>query len=76
MLDRIANNAVSAAVVVLSLAALMLGTMQVVLTRQIVLSKEEKAVAVGKLREAFAEHQRQKAGEPQKNPGQVIEGRH
>ncbi|HEX7787720.1 MAG TPA: hypothetical protein VF653_15995, partial [Methylomirabilota bacterium] len=52
------------------------GTMQVVLTRQIVLSKEEKAVAVGKLREAFAEHQRQKAGEPQKNPGQVIEGRH
>jgi hypothetical protein len=52
------------------------GTMQVVLTRQIVLSREEKAVAVGKLREAFAEHQRQAAGEPQKNPGQVIESRH
>jgi len=51
------------------------GTMQVVLSRQIVLSKEEKAVAVGKLREAFAEHQRLAAGEPQKNPGQVIESR-
>jgi hypothetical protein len=51
------------------------GTMQVVLSRQIVLSKEEKAVAVGKLREAFAEHQRQAAGEPRKNPGQLIEGR-
>jgi hypothetical protein len=51
------------------------GTMQVVLTRQIVLSPEEKAVAVGKLREAFAEHQKQKAGEAKKNPGQVIESR-
>jgi hypothetical protein len=47
--------------------------MQVVLTRQIVLSPEEKAVAVGKLREAFAEHQKQKTGEQKKNPGQVIE---
>ena len=37
------------------------GTMAVVLSRQIVLSPEEKAIAVQKLREAFAEHQRQKA---------------
>ncbi len=37
------------------------GTMAVVLTRQIVLSTDEKAVAVQKLREAFAEHERQKA---------------
>ncbi|MCL4818964.1 MAG: c-type cytochrome [Vicinamibacteria bacterium] len=37
------------------------GTMSVVLSRQIVLSPEEKAVAVQKLREAFAEHQKQKA---------------
>jgi cytochrome c2 len=51
------------------------GTMQVVLTRQIVLSPEEKAVAIGKLREAFAEHQKQKAGEAKLNPGQVIESR-
>ena len=35
--------------------------MQVVLSRQIVLTPEEKAVAVQKLREAFAEHQKQKA---------------
>jgi hypothetical protein len=51
------------------------GTMQVVLSRQIVLGAEEKAVAVAKLREAFAEHQRQKAGEQRKNPGQVIDSR-
>ena len=51
------------------------GTMQVVLTRQIVLSPEEKAVAIGKLREAFAEHQKLKAGEAKLNPGQVIESR-
>jgi cytochrome c2 len=38
------------------------GTMSVVLSRQIILSPEEKAVAVSKLREAFAEHQKQKAG--------------
>jgi cytochrome c2 len=37
------------------------GTMSVVLTRQIILTPEQKAVAVQKLREAFAEHQRQKA---------------
>jgi hypothetical protein len=37
------------------------GTMAVVLSRQIILSPEEKAVAVQKLREAFAEHQKQKA---------------
>ena len=38
------------------------GTMSVVLSRQIVLTPEEKAVAVSKLREAFAEYQKQKAG--------------
>ena len=37
------------------------GTMAVVLSRQIILSPEEKAVAVGKLREAYAEHEKQKA---------------
>jgi cytochrome c2 len=37
------------------------GTMSVVLSRQIVLSPEQKAVAVQKLRDAFAEYQRQKA---------------
>ena len=37
------------------------GTMSVVLSRQIILSPEEKKVAVAKLREAFAEHQKQKA---------------
>jgi cbb3-type cytochrome oxidase cytochrome c subunit len=37
------------------------GTMAVVLSRQIVLSPEEKQVAVQKLRDAFAEHLRQKA---------------
>ena len=52
------------------------GTMSVVLSRQIVLSPEEKQVAIGKLREAFAEHQKQKAGEARLNPGQVIESRH
>ena len=36
------------------------GTMSVVLSRQIILSPEQKAVAVQKLREAFAEHQRQR----------------
>jgi cbb3-type cytochrome oxidase cytochrome c subunit len=36
------------------------GTMAVVLTRQIVLTPEQKAVAVEKLREAFREHLRQK----------------
>ena len=37
------------------------GTMAVVLSRQIILTPDEKAVAVGKLREAFAEFQKQKA---------------
>lgn len=37
------------------------GTMAVVLTRQIILTPQEKQIAVQKLREAFAEHQRQKA---------------
>ena len=44
------------------------GTMQVVLSRQIVLTPEEKEVAVQKLREAFAEHQKQKAGEAKRTP--------
>ncbi len=35
--------------------------MAVVLSRQIVLTPEEKAIAVQKLREAFAEYQKQKA---------------
>jgi cytochrome c2 len=35
------------------------GTMSVVLSRQIILSPEQKAVAIGKLREAFAEYQKQ-----------------
>ena len=51
------------------------GTMSVVLSRQIVLSPEEKAVAVQKLREAFAEHQRQAGGAEKRNPGQVMESR-
>jgi cytochrome c2 len=51
------------------------GTMSVVLTRQIVLTPEQKAVAVQKLHEAFAEHQKQAAAGPPKNPGQVIESR-
>jgi hypothetical protein len=37
------------------------GTMAVVLSRQIVLTDAQKQEAVTKLREAFAEHQRQKA---------------
>jgi cytochrome c2 len=37
------------------------GTMAVVLSRQIVLTPEQKAVAISKLREAFAEYQKQKA---------------
>ena len=35
------------------------GTMSVVLTRQIILTPEQKQVAIGKLREAFAEYQKQ-----------------
>ncbi len=45
------------------------GTMAVVLSRQIVLSPEEKAVAVQKLREAFAEFQKQKAAGKAPAPG-------
>jgi hypothetical protein len=37
------------------------GTMAVVLSRQIVLTAEQKEIAIQKLREAFAEYQRQKA---------------
>ncbi len=37
------------------------GTMSVVLARQIVLTDQEKDVAIQKLREAYAEHQKQKA---------------
>jgi len=37
------------------------GTMSVVLSRQIILTPEQKATAVQKLREAFAAHQQQKA---------------
>lgn len=40
------------------------GTMAVVLSRQIILSPEEKAVAVSKLREAFAAHQKQSQKPP------------
>jgi cbb3-type cytochrome oxidase cytochrome c subunit len=42
------------------------GTMSVVLSRQIILTPEQKQVAIQKLREAFAEHQRQRgaAGTP------------
>ena len=39
------------------------GTMSVVLSRQIILTPEQKAIAIGKLREAFAEYQKQKAEE-------------
>jgi hypothetical protein len=41
------------------------GTMSVVLSRQIVLTPEQKAVAVEKLREAFREYQRQRAADVQ-----------
>lgn len=37
------------------------GTMSVVLSRQIVLDAEQRKVAIQKLREAYAEHERQKA---------------
>jgi cytochrome c2 len=37
------------------------GTMAVVLSRQIILTPEQKQVAIGKLREAFAEYLKQKA---------------
>jgi cytochrome c551/c552 len=50
------------------------GTMSVVLARQIVLTPAEKEIAVGKLREAFAEHQRQKAAGLLPGPGQSAAG--
>jgi hypothetical protein len=37
------------------------GTMSVVLSRQIILNTEQRKVAIGKLREAFAEYERLKA---------------
>ena len=37
------------------------GTMSVVLSRQIILTPQQKQIAIGKLREAFAEYQKQKA---------------
>lgn len=40
------------------------GTMSVVLSRQIILTPEQKQIAVQKLREAFAEYQKQKAASP------------
>ncbi len=52
------------------------GTMSVVLSRQIVLDTAQRQVAIQKLREAFAEHQRQRAagaaGAPS-NPGQLLD---
>jgi cytochrome c2 len=44
------------------------GTMSVVLSRQIVLTPEQKAIAIEKLREAFKEYQRQKAENKTANP--------
>ena len=52
------------------------GTMSVVLSRQIVLTDEQKAVAVEKLREAFAVHQRQSGEGGQKGPGALLERPH
>ena len=46
------------------------GTMSVVLSRQIILTPEEKQVAIQKLREAFAAHQQQKAQGGQPAPAQ------
>jgi len=40
------------------------GTMAVVLTRQIILNPQQKQIAVQKLREAYAEHQKQKGVSP------------
>ncbi|HXY42360.1 MAG TPA: c-type cytochrome [Vicinamibacteria bacterium] len=50
------------------------GTMSVVLSRQIVLTPEQKAVAIQKLREAFAEYQKQKAAAEaaKKAPGRPL----
>ncbi len=49
------------------------GTMSVVLSRQIVLTPQQKAFAIEKLREAFAEYQKQKAaGQAKKATGQPL----
>jgi cbb3-type cytochrome oxidase cytochrome c subunit len=45
------------------------GTMSVVLTRQIVLTDEQKQLAIQKLREAFVEHQRQRTAGGMPAPG-------
>jgi hypothetical protein len=51
--------------------------MSVVLSRQIILTPEEKAIAVGKLREAFAEYQKQKAEEAKgKKPAASVAASH
>ena len=52
------------------------GTMSVVLSRQIILTPEQKQTAVEKLREAFAEHERQKKDAEKASPGQLIRGYH
>ena len=46
------------------------GTMSVVLSRQIILTPQQKQVAIGKLRDAFAEYQKQKAADTKASPGQ------
>ena len=51
------------------------GTMSVVLSRQIVLTPEEKAVAVQKLREAFAEFERQRQEAAKGGPGAGVKSR-
>lgn len=48
------------------------GTMSVVLSRQIILTPEQKAIAVQKLREAFAEYQRLKAAAPNTAEGTAL----
>ena len=44
------------------------GTMSVVLSRQIILTPDQKQIAVQKLREAFAEYQRQRAAAASATP--------
>jgi hypothetical protein len=44
------------------------GTMSVVLSRQIILTPEQRAVAIQKLREAFAEYQKQQTAAPAVQP--------
>ncbi len=51
------------------------GTMSVVLSRQIVLTPDEKATAIAKIREAFAEHQKQKAEADKAKPGPSVTSR-